>query len=31
MKQMLSVPLGIDARMDAERGTLTYLENPCDV
>lgn len=30
MKNMLTVPLGIRARMDAEAGTLTYLESLCD-
>lgn len=29
MKTMLSVPLGIRARMDAGTGTLTYLESAC--
>ncbi|MBL8087416.1 MAG: LD-carboxypeptidase [Chthonomonas sp.] len=29
MKTMLSVPLGVRARMDTEAGTLTFLENPC--
>lgn len=28
-KNMLSLPLGIHARMDADRGTLTYLEGHC--
>lgn len=29
MKTMLSLPLGIRARLDADAGTLTYLESPC--
>jgi len=29
MKQMLSLPLGIRARLDADAGTLTYVESPC--
>ncbi len=29
MKTMLSLPLGIRARLDATEGTLTYLESPC--
>lgn len=29
MKTMLSVPLGVRARLDADAGTLTYLESPC--
>lgn len=29
MKQMLSLPLGIRARLDADPGTLTYLESLC--
>lgn len=29
MKTMLSIPLGIRARLDADRGTLTFLESPC--
>lgn len=29
MKAMLSLPLGIRARLDAGEGTLTYLEDPC--
>lgn len=28
-KQMLSVPMGIRARLDADAGTLIYLESPC--
>lgn len=27
--QMLTVPLGVRARIDADAGTLTYLESPC--
>ncbi len=30
MKTMLSLPLGIRARLDANAGTLTYLESPCN-
>lgn len=30
MKTMLTLPLGIKARLDAERGTLTLLESLCD-
>ena len=26
---MLSLPLGVRARLDADAGTLTYLESPC--
>lgn len=29
-KNILSLPLGIRARLDADAGTLTYLENLCD-
>jgi muramoyltetrapeptide carboxypeptidase len=29
MKTMLSVPLGVRARLDANAGTLTYIESPC--
>ncbi len=29
MKTMLSVPLGVSARLDADAGTLTYTESPC--
>jgi muramoyltetrapeptide carboxypeptidase len=29
MKTMLSIPMGIHARLDAEAGKLTYLESPC--
>ncbi len=29
MKTMLSLPFGIRARLDANAGTLTYLESPC--
>ncbi|MEX2243663.1 MAG: LD-carboxypeptidase [Fimbriimonadaceae bacterium] len=29
MKAMLSVPLGVRARLDANAGTLTYIEPPC--
>ncbi len=29
--QMLSLPMGIRARLDATQGTLTYLESVCDV
>jgi muramoyltetrapeptide carboxypeptidase len=29
MKSMLSVPLGVRARLDADRGTLHLLESPC--
>lgn len=29
-KNMLSLPLGIRARLDADAGTLTYLENLCE-
>lgn len=29
MKNMLSLPLGIRARLDADAGTLTFLESPC--
>lgn len=29
MSQMLSVPMGIRARLDATEGRLTYLESPC--
>lgn len=29
MPNMLSVPLGVRARLDADAGTLTLLENPC--
>lgn len=29
MKTMLSLPLGVRARLDADAGTLTYLESPC--
>jgi len=28
-KHMLSIPFGIRARLDADAGTLTYLESPC--
>jgi muramoyltetrapeptide carboxypeptidase len=28
--QMLTLPLGIRARLDADAGTLTYLESPCE-
>ena len=28
-KNMLTLPLGIAARLDADAGTLTYLESPC--
>ncbi|MBN9500295.1 MAG: LD-carboxypeptidase, partial [Armatimonadetes bacterium] len=28
-KNMLTLPLGIQARLDATAGTLTYLESPC--
>lgn len=28
--QMLSLPMGIRARLDADKGTLTYLESICD-
>lgn len=28
-KNMLSLPLGVRARLDANKGTLTYLESPC--
>lgn len=30
MKQMLSLPLGIKARLDADAGTLTYTESLCE-
>jgi len=29
MKTMLSIPMGIRARLDSEARTLTYLESPC--
>ncbi len=29
MKTMLSVPLGVRARLEADAGTLTYTESPC--
>jgi len=29
-KEMLSLPLGVRARLDADAGTLTYLESPTD-
>jgi hypothetical protein len=29
MKTMLSVPLGVRARLDADAGTLTFTESPC--
>jgi muramoyltetrapeptide carboxypeptidase len=29
MSNMLSLPLGVRARLDADKGTLTYLESPC--
>ncbi|MBS1704595.1 MAG: LD-carboxypeptidase [Armatimonadetes bacterium] len=29
MKTMLSIPLGVQARLNAGEGTLTYLESPC--
>ncbi len=29
MKTMLSLPLGVSARLDADAGTLTVTENPC--
>jgi muramoyltetrapeptide carboxypeptidase len=29
MKTMMSVPLGVRARLDADAGTLTYTESPC--
>ncbi len=31
MKNMLSLPLGIRACLDADAGTLTYLESPCEM
>ena len=30
MKNMLTIPLGVEARLDADDGTLTYLETLCD-
>ena len=30
MKTMLTIPFGIQARLDADAGTVTYLENLCD-
>lgn len=31
IKGMLTLPLGIRARLDADKGTLTYLESACDI
>ena len=28
-KNMLSLPMGVKALLDADKGTLTYLESPC--